>query len=75
MPLRKLISDDHTATKIAKVMHAAYDALLKDIAKHKISGVSTEVIARRVFDTVTAGEHDAAKVVAAIMKTLLARKS
>ena len=56
-------------------MHKAFNAVRAYIAKNKIKGVTGSAVARKVFDAVIAGEHDAAKVADAIIKTLTAKKA
>jgi hypothetical protein len=74
MPIRKLIAEDHVAEEIAKVMQMAFNAVSAYVALNKII-VSDEVIARKVFDAVTAGERNPNKVAAVIIKTLAAKKA
>jgi hypothetical protein len=51
-------------------MHDTYEAVLANVAKNKIYGFSSEIIARKVFDAVMAGEDDAAAVAATITAAL-----
>lgn len=73
MPLRRLIAEETISAETAKVMHAAYDAVLAFAAENKIT-VSNEAIARKVFDAVQGGEQDATRIAATIIKTLRSKK-
>jgi hypothetical protein len=70
MPLRKIIAERHIDDEVARVMHAAYDAVQAYISKNNVKNITGATVARKILDAVVAGEREAKKIANDIIASL-----